>query len=74
MQKLIECADRIGLQVEKLAEPMRWSEDFGWYLMRTKGAFFGIGDGENYAQLHTKDYEFPDEIMENAVRLFAELI
>ncbi len=74
VQKLIECADRIGLQVEKLAEPMRWSEDFGWYLMRTKGAFFGIGDGENYAQLHTKDYEFPDEIMENAVRLFAELI
>lgn len=74
VHKLIECADRIGLQVEKLAEPMRWSEDFGWYLMRTKGAFFGIGDGKNYAQLHTKDYEFPDEIMENAVRLFAELI
>ena len=52
---------------------MRWSEDFGWYLMKTRGAFFGVGDGENYAQLHTKEYEFPDEIMKNSVRLFASL-
>ncbi len=73
VQRLIECADRLGLKVEKLAKPMRWSEDFGWYLMKTRGAFFGVGDGENYAQLHTKEYEFPDEIMKNSVRLFASL-
>ena len=34
----------IGLKVEKLAKPMRWSEDFGWYLMKPRGAFFGVGD------------------------------
>ena len=38
-----------------------------------KGAEIGVGDGENYAQLHTKEYEFPDEIMKNSVRLFASL-
>lgn len=61
------------MKVEKLAKPMRWSEDFGWYLMKPRGAFFGVGDGENYAQLHTKEYEFQDEIMKNCVRLFASL-
>lgn len=74
VEKLRACAVKLGLTVEELSEPMRWSEDFGWYLMKTKGAFFGVGDGEDYAQLHTQDYEFPDAIMENAVRMFAGLI
>ena len=74
VDKVRACARRLGMEVEELSEPMRWSEDFGWYLMKTNGSFFGIGDGEGYAQLHTKDYEFPDAIMENAVRLFAQLI
>lgn len=74
VEKVIECAKALGLTVERLKEPMRWSEDFGWYLMKTKGAFFGVGDGEDYAQLHTQDYEFPDGIMGNALRLFTGLI
>lgn len=68
------CADKLGFTVKELKEPMRWSEDFGWYLTKTKGAFFGIGDGEDYAQLHTQEYEFPDKIMNNAIKLFAELV
>ncbi len=74
VQKIISCADRLGLTVDKLHKPMRWSEDFGYYLMGTGGAFFGVGDGEAYAQLHTQEYEFPDGIMENAITLFAGLI
>ena len=38
---------RAGLPVHMLAEPMRWSEDFGWILKRAPGVYFGIGDGEN---------------------------
>lgn len=56
-----------------LEEPMRWSEDFGGYLKKTAGAFFGIGDGENYPQLHTQDYEFPDEVLETAIKMFAAI-
>lgn len=74
VQKIISCADKLGLTVDKLHKPMRWSEDFGYYLMETGGAFFGVGDGEAYAQLHTQEYEFPDGIMENAITLFAGLI
>lgn len=67
------CAKELGLSVTELLEPMRWSEDFGYYLQKTKGAFFGVGDGEAHAQLHTEGYEFPDEIIETAIRLFAKI-
>ena len=55
-------------------EPFRWSEDFGYYLQETRGAFFGIGAGENHPQLHTEDYSFPDEIMETVLDLYCALI
>ncbi len=74
VKKLRDCAANQGLSVTELKEPMRWSEDFGYYLQKTEGAFFGIGDGEGHAQLHTEQYEFPDEIIETAVRMFGGLI
>lgn len=57
---------------ETLAVPMRWSEDFGWYLKKAKGAFFGIGGG-NISALHTEGYDFPDDIIETAVAVFGRL-
>lgn len=67
-------AKELGLATEELAVPMRWSEDFGYYLQDTKGAFFGIGDGEEHAQLHTEHFEFPDSILPAAVALFEKLL
>ena len=54
---------------------MRWSEDFGHYLNNkyTKGAFIGIGAG-NLPGLHTKDYEFPDNLLEHHIKTFINLI
>lgn len=73
VQKLRACAASHQIPYMELPEPMRWSEDFGWYLQETQGAFFGIGDGEDYAQLHTEHFEFPDAILETAVTMFAGL-
>jgi metal-dependent amidase/aminoacylase/carboxypeptidase family protein len=56
-----------------MKQPMRWSEDFGYYLEEAGGAFFGIGDGEEYPQLHTLQYSFPDEILPDALAMFAAL-
>ena len=56
-----------------LKQPMRWSEDFGYYLEEAGGVFFGIGDGEEYPQLHTQQYSFPDEILPDALAMFAAL-
>ena len=74
VKKLRACAAKQGLPATELKEPMRWSEDFGYYLQKTEGAFFGIGDGEDHSQLHTEQYEFPDEIIETAVRMFGGLV
>ena len=32
-----------GISTATLAQPMRWSEDFGWYLKQTPGVYFGGG-------------------------------
>lgn len=74
VDRVCEATKKIGRGVIWLEQPMRWSEDFGYYLQETKGAFFGIGDGEEHAQLHTADYEFPDAIIETGMAMFATLI
>lgn len=73
VEKVQAAAEELGLPVLELQEPMRWSEDFGYYLRECRGAFFGIGDGEDYPQLHTAEYEFPDEITEEAAEVFFSL-
>lgn len=57
-----------------LPVPMRWSEDFGNYLLHCAGAFFGIGAGENCPALHTSGYQYPDALLEPAVKAFCQLI
>lgn len=54
-------------------EPFRWSENFGYYLKKTRGAFFGVGCGAGHAGLHTPEYEFNDGIMETVLELYKEI-
>ncbi|EKB54545.1 MULTISPECIES: M20 metallopeptidase family protein [Facklamia] len=58
-----------GLPFELLQEPIRSSEDFGWYLKKRPGCFFFLGDGP-YAELHSDPYTFPDELIERGIELF----
>jgi len=62
-----------GLPIKTLAEPMRWSEDFGWYLKTFPGMFFGIGTGKNAPGLHTENYEFDDGLIAPAVDAFMRI-
>lgn len=59
-----------------LSKPMRWSEDFGHYLNYNggfSGAFFGIGAGE-CPDLHTENYEYPDELLQYHINAFVSLL
>ncbi|MDO4978054.1 MAG: M20/M25/M40 family metallo-hydrolase [Eubacteriales bacterium] len=69
-----ECAEKAGLSVRHLEEANRWSEDFGYYLQKTKGAMFGVGAGEVTPALHTADYEYPDEIMGDILSLYEKIV
>lgn len=61
-------AEAAGLCVKQLNAPMRWSEDFGWYLKHRPGVFFGLGIGEAHAALHTPEYAFDDTLIPLAAR------
>lgn len=62
-----------NLSVSHLSESMRWSEDFGYYNQKIRGGFFGLGSGENQAELHHHNFDFPDELIETGVNLFEEI-
>lgn len=73
-EKVIRAAERCGVPVEELREPFRASEDFGWYTKRIPGAIFYVGAGEDHAPIHTREYDFPDEIIPTIVKIYTELL
>lgn len=71
-----ECAQEVleRCNGSLLDAPMRWSEDFGHYLQRCPGAYFGIGAGEDHPALHTEHYEYPDALLEPTIHAFLALM
>lgn len=65
-----EAATHTGLKLEAMDKPNKWSEDFAYYTATNKGVQFGIGAGEDMPPLHHPEYDFPDEIIEPATKLF----
>lgn len=74
-ERMKQTADTLtpALSFQILDAPIRWSEDFGYYLMEIPGAFFGIGAGESCPQIHTQNYEFPDELIPYGLEIFQGL-
>ncbi|MCC9137361.1 amidohydrolase [Pontibacter silvestris] len=70
VQLVKKAAEKLHLQVEHAATPFRWSEDFGHFTSKYKGALFGIGSGIDQPQLHHSDYDFPDELIETGAKMF----
>lgn len=59
-----------GLDLHERAYPFKWGEDFGYFTQRFTGAFFGVGAGVDSPALHNPDYDYPDEIIEPALKTF----
>lgn len=74
MERVEKAARALNLPVVEMGEPMRASEDFGWYLRQAEGAMFLLGDGEDHPPLHSADFDFPDPLLETACALFQKLI
>jgi len=62
------------LDVVEAVEPFRWSEDFGRFTQVGEGAFFGLGAGEGIPDLHNRDYDFPDGLIETGADLFLRIV
>ncbi|MBR2958867.1 MAG: M20/M25/M40 family metallo-hydrolase, partial [Bacteroidales bacterium] len=52
VEAIEKAAEDVPLRVRYQMEPNRWSEDFAEYLLRYKGAMFGMGSGEHQPELH----------------------
>lgn len=73
IDKILDVASDMGLELIEMEEPWRASEDFGYYTKQCSGAMVYVGNGEAYPMVHTSDYDFCDEIIPTCISLFKEL-
>lgn len=74
VDKIWQVCQGQGQAIKELEEPFRASEDFAYFLQKVPGAMFFMGDGEDYAPLHTEGFDFPDGLIEPVVEVFYGLI
>ena len=67
-------AQNLELKLGHLAEPFRWSEDFGRFGAVCPIGFFGLGSGTDQPALHNPEFDFPDNILETGMTMFWEII
>jgi amidohydrolase len=63
-------AEKENLDSSLLHKPFKWSEDFGHFLAKYKGALMGLGSGKEQPALHNPDYDFPDQLIPTGITLF----
>lgn len=73
-QQLISAATALSYPIEVPTHPMRWSEDVGEFLSHWQGTLFCLGSGEGHPELHNPDFDFPDDLIGIAARLFIKLL
>ncbi|WP_113923708.1 amidohydrolase [Cognataquiflexum aquatile] len=69
----LDAAKKLNLDIRHVEKPFRWSEDFGLFSSHTKTLLFGLGSGLDHPQLHEPNFDFPDELIETGVSMFAEI-
>lgn len=69
-----QAAQNLELKLGHLAEPFRWSEDFGRFGSVCPIGFFGLGSGTDQPALHNPEFDFPDDILEIGMTMFWEII
>lgn len=74
IETILKAAETIGLEIFEQPSPFPWSEDFGHFTGKYKGALFGLGAGIEQPALHHPTYDFPDDLIETGVKIFAKII
>lgn len=71
---LREVVEELDFQVIDKDRPFRWGEDFGAFSEQYPSFMFGLGAGEDQPVLHHPEYDFPDAIIPDGIRVFYALI
>ncbi len=56
-----------------LEQPNRWSEDFAHFTACCPSIIFGLGAGEEQPDIHSPNYDFPDDIIDDGVDVMEAL-
>lgn len=64
-------AEHCQLPYQDKSDPFPWGEDFGLFTQNVPGAMFGLGAGEATPVIHNPDYEYPDALTPDGIRMFA---
>ena len=67
-------AESLNKKIIYPENPFPWSEDFGYFTEKYKGALFGLGAGKDHLQLHNSYYDFPDEVINDGIDIFIQII
>ncbi len=70
---ITESAKANDLEIEQMKYPNNWSEDFAYFTATNRGAQFGFGAGENLPPLHNPAYDFPDDLVKPASKVFYQV-
>ena len=73
VEKVHKACQSIGMPFMELPDPIRTSEDFGYFLMKAPGALIWLGAGENVAPLHNAEFDYNDGLLEESCKLFRAL-
>ncbi|GAB5436907.1 amidohydrolase [Falsiruegeria mediterranea] len=60
----------LAVPVQLTDTPQKFSEDFGQFGKSADAAMFWLGSGEDHAQLHNPDYDFPDALIPVGAGIF----
>ncbi len=73
VQLVLKAAKNLGMKASPPKKPFCWSEDFGYFTKKFKGALIGLGAGTVHPALHSTDYVFPDELISPAAELLHKI-
>lgn len=74
VDKLKAIAAKHDWPVNEMEDPIRSSEDFGYYTKKAPGALIWLGAGEEWPPIHSEDFDYNDDLIEKTADLFWALI
>ncbi|MBQ1430243.1 MAG: amidohydrolase, partial [Firmicutes bacterium] len=74
VSKVQRACEAIGMPFDLLADPIRTSEDFGYFLMKAPGALIWLGAGEDVAPLHNAGFDYNDSLLAETCRIFRAIM
>lgn len=74
VDRVLDVAHELGLEVEESDRPLRWSEDFAEFARRGPAVLFGLGAGVDQPPLHSPEYDFPDVLLPIGVKMLRRVL